>query len=64
MSRAWLLPLAIAIVIMLVQPLSGIHIGTFEGSIIQIILAAVCLVTALVLIPRQSSSTCKDNRET
>lgn|GEM_PF-6959759 len=64
MGRIWLLPLAIAIVLMLVQPLSGIDIGNLKGSIVQIILAGFCLIIALLLVPRQSSSTCEDNSET
>ena len=64
MGRIWLLPAAIALALILVRPLSGISIGNLKGSIIQIILVGICLVMALLLMPRQPSATCDDNNET
>ncbi|MGI6550776.1 MAG: hypothetical protein ACOX4Q_12235 [Syntrophomonadales bacterium] len=64
MGRIWLLPLAIALVLMLVRPLSGTLIGPFSGSMIQLVLAGICLIIALILIPWQSPAACDDSKET
>ena len=64
MTRAWL-PLAIAAVLMLViRHLSGIKVGAIGSEIIVWVLVGLCLVIAVLLIPRKTPPTCDDSSET